>query len=114
MNQDIYNYFVEYGFSNSNIKDIKKNENHYYFEYSNIVNIINYLENFGFDKEEIISIVIRNPFILTSSVEKLKEVKDILFNKIKISNNELINAITKNPDIYTISPEKLEQMIGSD
>lgn len=114
MDQNIYNYFQEYGFNKIDIDAIKNmNNNYYFFDYNNVVKLIDYLEYFGFDKSEIISIINSNPFILDTSVDKLKEIKDIFFNHFKMSNNEMICLLNKNPNIYTINPNELENKLNT-
>lgn len=114
MDQDIYNYLIEYGFNKSDIESIKnKNNNYYFFNYDNIIKVLEYLEYFGFDKDEVISIINNNPFILDSTVENLQEIKDIFFSHLKMSNNEMICLLNNNPNIYTIHPDELENKLDT-
>lgn len=114
MDQNIYNYLIEYGFNKSDIENIKnKNSNYYFFNYNNIMKVLEYLEYFGFDESEIISIIISNPFILDVGVDRLKELKNIMFNHFKISNNEMISLINKNANIYTINLSELENKLNT-
>ena len=113
MREEIYDFLVDYGFSIDNVEYFQdENEKTFFTNINEVKKNINFLENKGLSKEEVISIFIKNPYMLTVKDNKLNYLDNIYIEKLKINNESLKKLILDNPYTYIESPIEIEKIIN--
>lgn len=110
MREDIYDYLINYGFTEEDLSRIKEENDKVYFAIlKNITDNIEFLENKGLEKNEVIQVVRKNPYIITAGTRK-KQLLDELYNSI-FNKGEIKELIIKYPYIYIVNPIELKEVI---
>jgi len=112
MIKEIYEYLSEYGFDSIEIdKIIKSNQNIYFSNVEEIKKNIKFLEEKFLEYDDILELIINNPFMLTEKNNRL-EALDNIYNNILSFDYETLKLLLKNnSETYTISPVELEKII---
>lgn len=111
MNEEIYEYLNNYGFTSEELKAFnKENEKLYFANLKNVKDNIEFLEAKGLKQNEIIEVIRKDSFMLTVSTKK-KEVLNEIYKEI-FRNNEIKETIIKYPDMYIVSPVELRDVIN--
>ncbi len=110
MIEEIYDYLVNYGFIHEELKKFeRKNEDLYFANLEIIESNIEFLKSKGIEKNEIMNIMRKNPFMLTCGSKKKKMLEDI-YNSI-FTFEEIKELIIKYPSAYTVNPLELKEVI---
>ena len=110
MKEEIYDYLISYGFIENDLENIKKNNDKVYFAtLKNITDNIEFLEDKGLQRDDIIKIIRKNPYMITTGTRK-KELLDEIYSKI-FNKDEMKNFITKHSDAYIVNPVKLKEQL---
>ena len=113
MREEIYDFLVDYGFSIDNVEYFQdENEKTFFTNINEVKKNINFLENKGLSKEEVISIFIKNPYMLTVKDNKLNYLDNIYIEKLKIHNESLKKLILDNQYTYIESTIEIEKIIN--
>lgn len=111
MNEEIYEYLNNYGFTSEELKAFnKENEKLYFANLKNVKDNIEFLEAKGLKQNEIIEVIRKDSFMLTVSTKK-KEVLNEIYKEI-FRDNEIKETIIKYPDMYIVSPVELRDVIN--
>lgn len=111
MNEEIYEYLDNYGFTSEELKAFnKENEKLYFANLKNVKDNIEFLEAKGLKQNEIIEVIRKDSFMLTVSTKK-KEVLNEIYKEI-FRDNEIKETIIKYPDMYIVSPVELRDVIN--
>ncbi len=112
MRDEVYEYLHDYGFSAIELDKIEKeNQEMFNTDLSEVKKNIAFLEEKYIPKEDIISIVNSNPFMLTEKNNRLEAV-DSIYDDLNIDYESLIMLVKTNPKAYTISPVELNKIIN--
>jgi len=112
MIKEIYEYLSEYGFDSIEIdKIIKSNQNIYFSNVEEIKKNIKFLEEKFLEYDDILELIINNPFMLTEKNNRLKELDNIYNNILSFDYETLKLLLKNNSETYTISPVELEKII---
>ena len=112
MNDDIFEYLINYGFSKENLDLFEEiNEDMYFVSLNKVKENIEFFTSKGLNKEEIINLAIFNPFILTLSTKRKKAFDEIYINKLNLTNEQIKYLLLKNDNVYTCSPIEFEKII---
>ena len=112
MREEIYQYLRNYGFTKEEVKALKKNEDIYYAIMINITENIEFLEDLGLTKEEVISIINTNPFLITCTKKRKDAFNKIYINNLGITKEEIKNMLFINSYIYNLIPITVEILIN--
>lgn len=113
MREEIYGYLREYGFSREELNMIEdKNEEIYFAIISNITNNISFLENLDLSKNEIISLINKNPFFITCSEKRKNAFNKIYIDTLELTNIDIKNMLLINPYMYVLSPVDIEILVN--
>lgn len=112
MIEEIYEYLSEYGFDPIEIdKIIKINQNIYFSNVEEINKNIKFLEEKYLEYDDIVELIINNPFMLTEKNNRL-EALDTIYNNILSFDYEALKQLLKNnSETYTTSPVELKKII---
>ena len=111
MNEEIYEYLNNYGFTSEELIAFnKENEKLYFANLKNITDNIEFLEAKGLNQKEIIEVIKKDTFMLTSSTKK-KELLDEIYKEI-FNDDEIKETILNYPDMYIVSPVELQEVIN--
>ena len=110
MIEEIYEFLINYGLKNDELNNFQRLNEDLYFANLDIVKTnIEFLENKGIEKNEIISIIQKNPFMLTCGSKKEKMLEEI-YNSI-FTSEEIKELIIQYPSAYTVNPVELQEVI---
>ena len=113
MPEEVYNYLIEYGFSNEELDNFEEENDKMFFVSTDIVkNNISFLEGLGLNKEDIINILRINPFMITVGNNRITALNKIYYEVLGLNNDDIKSLILKNADLYTASPIELEKNIN--
>ena len=113
MPEEVYNYLIEYGFSNEELDNFEEENDKMFFVSTDIVkNNISFLEGLGLNKEDIINILRINPFMITVGNNRITALNKIYYEVLGFNDNDIKNLIFNNPDLYIASPIELEKNIN--
>lgn len=111
MREEVYDYLHDYGFSAIELNKIEKeNESMFFTSVSEVRKNIKFLEEKYLDNEDIVNIVINNPFMLTEKDNRLEALENI-YGLLCIDYESMIELIKNNPETYTASPVELQKII---
>lgn len=111
MNEEIYEYLNNYGFTSEELLAFnKENEKLYFASLKNVTDNIEFLEFKGLNQKEIIEVIKKDTFMLTASTKK-KKLLDEIYKEI-FKDDEIKETIIKYPDMYIVSPVELEEVIN--
>ena len=111
MDEEIYEYLNNYGFTSEELLAFnKENEKLYFASLKNVTDNIEFLETKGLNRKEIIEIIKKDVFMLTASTKK-KELLDEIYKEM-FSDDEIKETIIKYPDMYIVSPVELQEVIN--
>ena len=111
MNEEIYEYLNNYGFTAEELLAFnKENEKLYFANLKNITDNIEFLKSKGLNQKEIIEVIKKDTFMLTSGTKK-KELLDEIYKEI-FNDDEIKETILKFPDMYIVSPIELQEVIN--
>lgn len=112
MIEKIYEYLSEYGFDSIEIdKIIKINQNIYFSNVEEINKNIKFLEEKFLEYDDILELIINNPFMLTEKNNRLEALENIYNNILNLDYESLKFLLKNNSETYTISPIELEKII---
>lgn len=112
MRDNIYEYLREYGFSKEKVQSFdKENDEMYDVNLNDVKENIIFLESKGLNKNEIITLINNNPFMLTTAFNRRDAYDKIYMEKLKLTNDEIKYLLLKNSDTYTNSPIELDKII---
>ena len=113
MEDEIYEYLIDYGFTQENLSKFEElNDYMYFVSLDKIIENINFFTDKGLNTSEIINLANNNPFILTLSSKRKNAFEEIYDNKLKLSNEEIKYLLNSNDNIYTCSPLELDKIIN--
>lgn len=113
MREEVYNYLHDYGFSAIELDEIEKeNEEMFFTNISEVRKNITFLEEKYLDNEDVINIIISNPFMLTEKNNRLEALDDIYNGVLGIDYESMKELIINNPETYTVSPIELQKIIN--
>ena len=113
MPEEVYNYLIEYGFSNEELDNFEEENEKMFFTSIDIVkNNISFLEGIGLNKENIINILRINPFMITVGNNRITALNKIYYEVLGFTSDDIKSVILKNADLYTASPIELEKNIN--
>ena len=113
MQEQVYDYLREYGFTKEEVNNIEEvNEKMFFTSKEIVFSNIKFLTDKGLSKEEIIKLINNNPFMLTVGKNRLEYLDKIYLNILSLNNSELKNLIISNSDTYIVSPIELEGIIN--
>ena len=113
MPEEVYNYLIEYGFSNEELDNFQEeNEKMFFTSIDIIKNNISFLEGIKLNKEDIINILRINPFMITVGNNRITALNKIYYEVLGLNNDDIKSLILKNADLYTASPIELEKNIN--
>ena len=113
MQEQVYDYLREYGFTKEEVNNIEEvNEKMFFTSKEIVFSNIKFLTDKGLSKEEIIKLINNNPFMLTVGKNRLEYLDKIYLNILSLNNSELKNLIINNSDTYIASPIELEGIIN--
>ena len=111
MNEEIYEYLNNFGFTSEELTAFnKENEKLYFASLKNVTDNIEFLEAKGLNQKEIIEVIKKDTFMLTASTKK-KKLLDEIYKEI-FKNDEIKETIIKYPDMYIVSPVELQEVIN--
>ena len=111
MNEEIYEYLNNYGFTSEELLSFnKENEKLYFASLKNVTDNIEFLKSKGLNQKEIVDIIRKDPYMLTVSTKK-KEVLDEIYKEI-FYDEEIKETIIKYPDMYIVSTVELRDVIN--
>lgn len=111
MNEEIYEYLNNYGFTSEELLAFnKENEKLYFASLKNVTDNIEFLKSKGLNQKEIVDIIRKDPYMLTVSTKK-KEVLDEIYKEI-FYDEEIKETIIKYPDMYIVSTVELRDVIN--
>jgi hypothetical protein len=112
MEDEIYEYLNNYGFSDANLNNLKEeNEDMYFVTLNKVKENIAFFTQIGLTNKEIINLANNNPFILTLSLKRKNAFNTIYINKLNLTNEEIKYLLYVNNYIYTCSPIELDKII---
>jgi len=113
MSEQVYEYLFEYGFNPTAIDEIENvNDRMFFTNLNEVIKNINFLESKQLNKECIINVIKANPFILTETNERLKNLDDIYLGLLRIDYESMIEIIINNPETYSVNPIELQKNIN--
>lgn len=113
MREEVYEFFKEYGFTRDEIHYFQDENEKMFF--TNLVEVnknIDFLINKGLNKEEIMNIFRKDPYMITVKNNRLEELDKIYLEDLKFDSNSLKKLIIDNPDTYIASPIELNKIIN--
>ena len=113
MKEEVYNFLREYGFTKEEVKSFQEeNEKMFFTTIEEITKNIKFLENKNLTKEEIMTVLKNNPFMITEKNNRLDYLDKIYIEDLKMDTNTIKELIIKNNETYTASPIQLEKIIN--
>lgn len=113
MSEQVYEYLFKYGFNPTVIDEIENvNDRMFFTNLNEVIKNINFLESKQLNKECIINVIKANPFILTETNERLKNLDDIYLGLLRIDYESMIEIIINNPETYSVNPIELQKNIN--
>lgn len=114
MNEKIYNYLINIGFTEIELDTIE-DQNELIFEaiLQDITNNIDFLKQKDFNNNEIIQIIKTNPFMLTCTTNRKEYFNKIYIQKLGYKEEEIKDMLKRYPYLYTLSPLKVEKKINN-
>ncbi|MBQ3468938.1 MAG: hypothetical protein IJH18_02615 [Bacilli bacterium] len=111
MLDEVYDYLYNYGFNALDLDNFeKRNQGIFYLEYNDVRRIIKFLEEKGLEPDEIINVIVSNPFLLTESTKKIEQLEEICGN-IGFGYDDLKDMIIRNPKMYSASPDEIGRIV---
>lgn len=112
MYENVYSYLREYGFTKEEFNYFKdENEEIFFTNVEEITKNINFLINKGLNKEEVMNLIRKDPFMLTTKNNRLDALDKIYLEELKLNKEELKQLIINNPDTYIESPIEIQKII---
>ena len=112
MYENVYSYLREYGFTKEQFNYFKdENEEIFFTNVEEITKNINFLINKGLTKEEVMNLIRKDPFMLTTKNNRLDALDKIYLDELKLNKEELKQLIINNPDTYIESPIEIQKII---
>ena len=112
MNEEVYEYLKEYGFKKEEIHSfLDENEKMFFTSIKEVNKNINFLNEKGLTKEEIMNLLIKDPYMLTVKDNRLEALDKIYLDDLKYDLISLKKIIINNPDTYISSPIELNKNI---
>lgn len=113
MQEEVYDYLVEYGFTNSEIDQIESNNDAIFsITIDEIIERMMYLESKQIDKQNVIRIININPNILSVSDNEFSTIDDLFIDELNFDLSELSYLIINNPYLYNVGLKKIKQIIN--
>ena len=113
MPEEVYNYLIEYGFSNEELDNFQEENEKIFFTSIDIVkNNISFLEGIKLNKEDITNILRINPFMITVGNDRIVALNKIYYEVLGFTDNDIKSLILNNADLYVASPIELEKNIN--
>ena len=112
MKEEVYNYLREYGFTKEEVYSFEEENEKMFF--TNLVEVnknIDFLINKGLNKEEVMHVFRKNPFMITVKNNRLDALDKIYLEELSFTKEELKKIINDNPETYTESSIELEKII---
>ena len=113
MREEVYEFFKEYGFNRDEIHYFQDENEKMFF--TNLVEVnknIDFLINKGLNKEEIMNIFRKDPYMITVKNNRLEELDKIYLEDLIFDSDSLKKLIIDNPDTYIASPIELNKIIN--
>ena len=104
MRDEVYDFLREYGFTKEEVYGFEEENEKMFF--TNLVEVnknIDFLTNKGLNKEEIMHVFRKDPFMITVKNNRLEMLDKIYLEDLKLSKEELRQLIINNPDTYIVS-----------
>ena len=113
MREEVYEFFKEYGFDRDEIHYFQDENEKIFF--TNLVEVnknIDFLINKGLNKDEVMDIFRKNPYMITVKNNRLEALDKIYLEDLRFDINLLKKLIIDNPDTYIASPIELNKIIN--
>ena len=113
MREEVYEFFKEYGFNRDEIHYFQDENEKIFF--TNLVEVnknIDFLINKGLNKEEIMNVFRKDPYMITVKNNRLEALDKIYLEDLRFDINLLKKLIIDNPDTYIASPIELNKIIN--
>ena len=112
MREEVYNYLREYGFTKEEVYSFEKeNEKMFFTNLTEVNKNIDFLINKGLNKEEVMHVFRKNPFMITVKNNRLTALDKIYIEELSFTKDELKKLIKDNSGVYTESPVELKKII---
>ena len=113
MQEEVHDYLIEYGFTNSEIDQIESNNDAIFsITIDEIIERMMYLESKQIDKQDVIRIININPNILSVSDNEFSNIDDLFIDELNFDLSELSYLIINNPYLYNVGLKKIKQIIN--
>ena len=130
MDEEKYNYLLNFGFSPLDIDDIEiYNNGIYVVEFDEIKKTLDFLLTLDLSKKEVVKIIMQNYSLITENITRLLRIKELYSERIGLNNKELGDLLRRNNQAFSItittfneiidyiysknvSPEKLKNVIS--
>ena len=111
-NDKIYKLLYNLGLDDEEIQEIAK-ENVYLSKVlaSDVLQLLEYLENQGLNVDEIMEVSIKNPWVLTESFERLRWLEKV-YASLDIEGKKYRELIVKYPISVSLNPVDVEKKIN--
>lgn len=112
MREEVYDYLREYGFTKEEVYSFEEENEKMFF--TNLIEVsknIDFLINKGLNKEEVMHVFRKNPFMITVKNNRLDALDKIYLEELSFTKEELKKIINDNPSTYTESHIELEKII---
>lgn len=112
MDEEVYNYLKEYGFSDEELDSFQEeNDKMFFTDLEEVKKNTSFLEGKKLTKDEIINLLKINPFMITVKDNRLKALEQIYYNVLKVNDEELKQLLIDNSDAFIASPIELQKNI---
>lgn len=112
MKDEVYQFLRNYGFSKDELISFEKhNIKLYEIEYLTPQYNFSFLENCCLDKDEILNLIRKNPYMITVNKKKLDYLEKIYKEVLCFSIEELKKILLNYNDLYIVNPIKVEKII---
>lgn len=113
MEEEVYQYLRNYGFTKEELKDFEKhNIKLYEVEFLTVQYNFNFLEKHGLNKQGILDLIRNNIYMITVNKKKLDYLEKIYKEILNFNEDEIKELLLKYNDLYIVNPIKVEELIN--
>ena len=113
MEEEVYQYLRNYGFTKEELKDFEKhNIKLYEVEFLAVQYNFNFLEKHGLNKQGILDLIRNNIYMITVNKKKLDYLEKIYKEILNFNEDEIKELLLKYNDLYIVNPIKVEELIN--
>ena len=112
MEEEVYQYLRNYGFTKEEVNDFEKhNIKLYEVEFLSVQYNFHFLEKYGLSKEEILDLIRNNIYMITVNKRKLDYLEKIYKEVLIFNDDDIKELLFKYNDLYIVNPIKVEELI---